>query len=271
MVDIAARIGISHSAALERLRRLRDEKIVAIAAVPSAAAIGRPLLFAVEASLERPGVYDREWLRSLPSMQWMVAFADEPTISMQSSVETVEGISHLLNVIRARPWVAAASATVALTAPDVDPVSAPVPPLDEIDRTLIAALSDDGRATYTALAQLVSRSVPSTRSRVLRMIETGAMRINTDVDRRALGLHHTSYVGLTISRPADDIRRELAGFDSVRLFTETVGKFDIAFEANCVDRYATAALVDKLLAVPGITRAVAREYGDVIIRTGRWF
>ncbi|MFD1558867.1 Lrp/AsnC family transcriptional regulator [Paraburkholderia silviterrae] len=65
----------------------------------------------------------------------------------------------------------------------------PLPaPLDEIDRALLAALADDGRASVSELARQIGLSAPSTSERLRRLEAQGVIGGYTvRIDPRALG------------------------------------------------------------------------------------
>lgn len=59
---------------------------------------------------------------------------------------------------------------------------------DAVDRQLVKALRDDGRASIDALAELVSLSDTSTRRRVDTLLRTGILRLDVDIDLNLLGV-----------------------------------------------------------------------------------
>ncbi|MDR3099136.1 MAG: Lrp/AsnC family transcriptional regulator [Paraburkholderia sp.] len=67
--------------------------------------------------------------------------------------------------------------------------AAPSPaPLDEIDRALLAALAEDGRASVSELARQIGLSAPSTSERLRRLEAQGVIGGYTvRIDPRALG------------------------------------------------------------------------------------
>jgi Lrp/AsnC family transcriptional regulator, leucine-responsive regulatory protein len=70
------------------------------------------------------------------------------------------------------------------------PASTPVQPasLNEIDRALLAALAEDGRASVSELARQVGLSAPSTSERLRRLETQGVIGGYTvQIDPRALG------------------------------------------------------------------------------------
>lgn len=60
--------------------------------------------------------------------------------------------------------------------------------MDAIDHEIVSRLLRDGRATYAAIAREVGLSLPATKRRVDRLLETGAIRGFTAlVDPQAMG------------------------------------------------------------------------------------
>lgn len=67
--------------------------------------------------------------------------------------------------------------------------------LDEVDRRLLASLTEDARASAAELARRVGMSAPAVRERIARLEETGVIRgYRVDVDPAALGLPVAAWV-----------------------------------------------------------------------------
>lgn len=67
--------------------------------------------------------------------------------------------------------------------------------LDDVDRRLLASLTEDARASGAELARRVGMSAPAVRERIARLEETGVIRgYRLDVDPAALGLPVTAWV-----------------------------------------------------------------------------
>jgi Lrp/AsnC family transcriptional regulator, leucine-responsive regulatory protein len=67
--------------------------------------------------------------------------------------------------------------------------------LDEVDRRLLASLTEDARASAAELARRVGMSAPAVRERIARLEETGVIRgYRLDVDPAALGLPVAAWV-----------------------------------------------------------------------------
>jgi DNA-binding Lrp family transcriptional regulator len=75
----------------------------------------------------------------------------------------------------------------ALTA-QTPPAESASPALDAVDRQLVRALRDDGRATVEALARLVGLSDTSTRRRVDALLRSRTVHLDVDIDLALLGV-----------------------------------------------------------------------------------
>ena len=67
--------------------------------------------------------------------------------------------------------------------------------LDETDKAIIAALTDDGRITFKQLAKQIGMSSPSVRARILKLEDAGAIRGYTVmIDPNVFGLCTSAFV-----------------------------------------------------------------------------
>jgi Lrp/AsnC family transcriptional regulator, leucine-responsive regulatory protein len=73
--------------------------------------------------------------------------------------------------------------------------------VEDTDRAIVQALSQDGRLSYTDLAERVGLSVSAVHQRVRRLEQRGVIRgYRASVDHEALGLPLTAFVAI---RPID--------------------------------------------------------------------
>jgi Lrp/AsnC family leucine-responsive transcriptional regulator len=98
---------------------------------------------------------------------------------------------------------------------------------DDVDRTLLALLASDGRATLATLASVAGLSVSATQARVRRLEQRGVIRgYAADVDPEALGLPLAAFVAITPLDPAqpDDAPERLAALDAVEACYSVAGE-----------------------------------------------
>lgn len=126
--------------------------------------------------------------------------------------------------------------------------------LDESDMALIRALQEDGRASYADLVGVTRLTYPSARRRVLRLISTGVVQINTQVNRLRAGSHVQAGVGVRVEGPTDEYIDRLRTIPQVGMVISTTGPFDLILEVTCTSKNELATLVGKTL----------RSFGGVV-------
>ncbi|MGO2527059.1 MAG: Lrp/AsnC family transcriptional regulator, partial [Brevibacterium aurantiacum] len=89
--------------------------------------------------------------------------------------------------------------------------------LDDIDRSIIAALVEDSRLSVRQLAERVHISRSAAHKRFTALVESGAIRkFTAEVDREALGMSVTAVVVVKIDeRPWPQVREDLAALPFV--------------------------------------------------------
>lgn len=90
--------------------------------------------------------------------------------------------------------------------------------LQELDRRIVAALAEDGRMSYTDLAERVGLSVSAAHQRVRRLEHRGIIKGYTArVDHEAVSLPLTAFVAIKPIDPAapDDAPDRLAKLDEI--------------------------------------------------------
>src|SRR3546814_384514 len=81
--------------------------------------------------------------------------------------------------------------------------------LDEFDRKLLAILGQNGRITFTALAQQVGLSKTPCQQRVKRMQESGLIvGFRAIVDPAKVGLDHVAFTEVKLSDTREDALRQ---------------------------------------------------------------
>lgn len=101
--------------------------------------------------------------------------------------------------------------------------------MDDIDRALLAALSDDGRLSYQQLAAIVHLSSNSTADRVRRLRQSGVLAgFHAELDLAVLGhtLHSLTDVNLKESVDRHEFERALDGVPQVLGAVHTTGELD---------------------------------------------
>ncbi len=104
--------------------------------------------------------------------------------------------------------------------------------LDDLDRRLIAALREDGRAPVASLARTLGVARATVNSRLERLVSSGTVigftvRVREELD--PLAIHAVTLIEVE-GRTTDRVIRELRGFPEVIALHTTNGGWDLVAE-----------------------------------------
>jgi DNA-binding Lrp family transcriptional regulator len=107
-----------------------------------------------------------------------------------------------------------------------------MPALDDLDRRLISALREDGRASVASLARTLGVARATVNSRLERLLSTGTVvgftvRVRDELD--PLAIHAISLIEVE-GRSTDRVIRQLRGFPEIIALHTTNGGWDLVAE-----------------------------------------
>ncbi|TWD79980.1 AsnC family transcriptional regulator [Kribbella amoyensis] len=129
------------------------------------------------------------------------------------------------------------------------------PALDEVDRQIVAALSQDGRLSIRALADQVHISRANAYARVERLTATGVITgFTATVDPLKLGLATSAYVTLSLRQSSwRTLREQLQAIPEVHHIALVGGDFDAILLVRAADNEGLRRVVlEKLQAIPEV-------------------
>ena len=131
--------------------------------------------------------------------------------------------------------------------------------MDAIDRLLIDALSEDGRASTAALARRVNRSRSSVQSRSERLQRDGVIvgygvRLAPDYTQGAVRAHVLIKVG---PKEARSVTAALRAIAAVRVLHAVSGEVDLIAIAATPSVGEMDAVIDQIGALPGVERTTS--------------
>ncbi|MEU9338789.1 Lrp/AsnC family transcriptional regulator [Streptomyces sp. NPDC048290] len=149
------------------------------------------------------------------------------------------------------------------------PPGPPVPP-HTVDGALIAALTEDGRATYTELARRADTTALTARRRLDTLLRAHVLRSATEVDLALLGARTEAMLWIGV-RPGrlEEAARTLAAHPQVRFTAATTGPATLlaAVAASGLDALYTF-LTTVVGPLPGITAIETTPLLATVKRTG---
>jgi Lrp/AsnC family leucine-responsive transcriptional regulator len=140
--------------------------------------------------------------------------------------------------------------------------------VDDIDRKLLDALRENGRATYAELARTVGLSGPAVHDRVGKLEASGTITgYHAAVEPTALGLGVTALIGVLQSDNSehDDIAAELEAVPEVESCWFLAGEESFMLMVRVADVAALEHTIGRINRISG----VARTRTTVVLST-RW-
>lgn len=126
--------------------------------------------------------------------------------------------------------------------------------LTDLDRQLLSALREDGRASVASLARRLGVARATINSRLARLTATGTIvgftaRVRDELD--PLSIHAITLVAVE-GRSADKVIRQLRGFPEITALHTTNGGWDLVAELRADSLAGFDSVLGRLRAVEGI-------------------
>lgn len=143
--------------------------------------------------------------------------------------------------------------------------------IDEIDRKIIRALQDDGRASFQEIAEQINVPYQTTRRRAKALLDSKILQPETLVNRIVEGTAVVAGVNLRTNGPISTIAEKLLLLPEVEIAVVTSGSFDLLLEVACRDRDHLAHLVGSVIPViPGVASSETSIYQRVLKLPQSW-
>jgi Lrp/AsnC family transcriptional regulator for asnA, asnC and gidA len=150
-------------------------------------------------------------------------------------------------------------------------VSAQKPPLDQVSKAIIYALQQDGRRSYSAIAEEVGISEGAVRQRVQRLMSSGVMQIVAVTDPTELGFGREAMIGICCSGDSLQVAERLTQIDAVNYVVLTAGRFDIVVEVVCEnDAHLLEILNTRIRSLSGVYLAETLVYLKTLKQQYNW-
>lgn len=101
-------------------------------------------------------------------------------------------------------------------------------PLDEIDKSILRALVDDGRASYSEIAKMVGVSVSTARNRIQNLRDSKVLFLNVWLDTYRVGLGVTATFMIDVHPGSlEEVKRQVLALDETGYVAVIVGDHDL--------------------------------------------
>jgi len=135
---------------------------------------------------------------------------------------------------------------------------------DDVDLALLAHLQRDGRATYEALSRTLGLSRPSARARMLRLLESGVVRIVGVVHPSVFGLDAYAHVAVTVRGPVLAVAEQIAAMEDAVFVSVIAGEYSLVAELRSQTQATLAGDIRLICALPGVQRVDTAIYTEIL-------
>lgn len=124
---------------------------------------------------------------------------------------------------------------------------------DEYDVSIITILQQDGRASYSDIANRVGLSLSGCRIRVQRLLESGVMQIGAIKQRSDMTDDLLFGIGINAHGDLQDVTELLRAESGLEFMARTVGRYDLIATLSFNSLRDFNRLMSRLLALPTVT------------------
>ena len=142
--------------------------------------------------------------------------------------------------------------------------------LDAIDRGIIEALQENGRAPFRAIAARVGVAEATVRSRYARLVDDGILLVTGVTNPLGLGFEAQAMIGVKTSGSPEPVADEIAGWDEASYVVVAAGRFDLLVEVVCNDRRQLLELTTRLREVEGVVTTETFPYLSLAKQVYAW-
>lgn len=152
------------------------------------------------------------------------------------------------------------------------------PTLDDLDFAILAQLQEDGRRSFTDMAQALGVSIGTVRNRYARLVKDRSLHVVGRADPHHVGFRAPANIHLTITpaRRTEEAAEVIAAFPEVSYVAVVSGEYDLEVDVMCRDlEHLTELVTQRIQRVPGVsstrTNMILRvvKYGQPDLRLVR--
>ena len=148
---------------------------------------------------------------------------------------------------------------------------APVAALDDVSKSIIVELQQDGRRSYAAIGKVVGLSEAAVRQRVQRLVESGVMQVVAVTNPLELGFARQAMIGIRVRGELGSVADAVAALDEVDYVVITAGSYDLLAEVVCAsDEELLSVLSCKIRTIENVVSTEAFMYLQLRKQTYSW-
>lgn len=137
--------------------------------------------------------------------------------------------------------------------------------LDELDFSILSFLQQDGRTSFTVIAEKLNVSIGTIRTRFNRLLEEGVISIVGRVNPAKVGFHCYAHIAVYV-RPAtlkEQVAKKIQKLPEVSFLAGTSGDYDLEVDVMCRDNDHLTGFINKISVIEGVHQTKTTIYFKV--------
>ena len=137
--------------------------------------------------------------------------------------------------------------------------------LDKLDFEILSFLQEDGRMSFTVIADKLKVSIGTVRTRFNKLIEDGTVNIIGRVDPDKVGFRCYAHIAVFV-RPAtlkEKVAQKIAKLPEVSFLAMTSGDYDLEVDVMCRDNNHLVDFVNDISKIEGVHQTKTTIYFKV--------
>jgi len=137
--------------------------------------------------------------------------------------------------------------------------------LDKLDFAILSYLQQDGRMSFTVIAEKLKVSIGTIRSRFNKLIDDGTINIVGRVNPEKVGFHSYAQIAVCI-RPVslkEKAAQKISKFPEVSFLASTSGEYDLEVDVMCRNNDHLSEFINLISAIEGVNQTKTTIYFKV--------
>lgn len=137
--------------------------------------------------------------------------------------------------------------------------------MDDLDFDIVSCLQQDGRISFTVMADQLNVSVGTIRTRMNKLLEDGTINIIGRVDPDKVGFRSYAHIAVFV-RPAtlkEKIAQKIAKLPEVSFLAMTSGDYDLEVDVMCRDNDHLVNFINRISTYEGVYQTKTTIYFKV--------
>jgi Lrp/AsnC family transcriptional regulator for asnA, asnC and gidA len=143
--------------------------------------------------------------------------------------------------------------------------------IDATDVKILTLLQEDGRRSYTSMAEILGISEANVRQRTKRLLRRQIIAIVAVADPISLGFGIMASIGVHLKGPGRDrAADQIAENPEISHLVLCTGSVDLQAEVVCRDREHLLSLTERISKIPGVELGETRMYLRTVKEDEQW-